>query len=255
MSIEFLSFKLFNGSVYKCADEIVAVATRTERNCFIMACLNPHSFIIARDDKLFRNALKRSHWLIADGIGIVWGGRLLGKPIKDRVTGPDVFLAVMKRLNKKGGSVFFLGSTDTTLKKIQTRMKETFPNITPVGFLSPPYKQFFSDEENVAIIEKINKAKPDLLWVGMTAPKQERWLDDHRFKLDVKAAGAVGAAFDFFAETVKRSPVVMQKLGLEWLHRSLASPTRLGKRNATSNPKFVFEVLRAKFQKFVWTSK
>ena len=246
MSMRFFGFVLFDGDTSQFADEILEVLDRDTRESLILACLNPHSFMVAKRDKIFHGALLCANWLIPDGIGVVWGARRIGVPIKCRVTGPDVFTAVMERLDKKGGSVFFLGSTQKTLDKIRNRMAENYPNVTVAGLYSPPFKAAFSEDDNSAMIDAVNQARPDLLWVGMTAPKQEKWLAEHREQLDIKAAGAIGATFDFFAGNTKRSPMIMQRLGLEWLHRSIMSPSRLGKRNISSNPKFVLEVFREK---------
>ena len=247
MTREFLTYKLFSADENSCADQILSTVQNAERSCKVLACMNPHTFVIARGDKVFGDALKRSDWLIPDGIGIVWASRLLGNPLIGRVTGPDVFSATMSRLESVGASVFFLGSTDETLEKIKKKVSDVYPGVHFAGTFSPPFKPEFSAEDNARMLSAVNAASPDFLWVGMTAPKQEKWLAANRDHLNVKAAGAVGAVFDFFAGNVPRSPRIMQRAGLEWLHRSITSPARLGRRNATSNPKFVFHVLRHKF--------
>ena len=225
---------------------MVASAQNGARDCKAMACLNPHSYIVAREDSPFQAALHGMDWLIPDGTGVVMASKWLNAPLAGRVTGPDVFMATLEIQNRTGGSVFFLGASEETLTKIRERLARDYPNITMAGTYSPPFKPAFSDEDNAAMIAAVNAASPDLLWVGMTAPKQEKWIAQHRGQLNVGAAGAIGAAFDFFAGTVKRSPLILQRMGLEWLHRSLMSPGRLGKRNASSNPKFVAEVLKTK---------
>lgn len=249
MTVDVMGFDLFDGNEESCADEISLAVGNDDRSCRVMACLNPHSFVVATDDAAFRSSLKASDWLIPDGIGIVWASKVLGKPMRGRVTGPDVFHATMARLDIVGGSVFFLGSTEETLEKIKKRTDEVYPRVRVVGVYSPPFKSEFSVDDNVRILSAVNAARPDVLWVGMTAPKQEKWLAAHRNSLDVNVAGAVGAVFDFFSGNVRRSPTSMQRIGLEWLHRSLTSPGRLGKRNATSNPRFMFHVLRHKLSR------
>jgi N-acetylglucosaminyldiphosphoundecaprenol N-acetyl-beta-D-mannosaminyltransferase len=118
-----------------------------------------------------------------------------------------------------------------------------------VGTFSPPFKEDFSHEENLTMIETINRAKPDVLWVGMTAPKQEKWIYENREKLDVKLLGPVGAVFDFYTGKVKRSAPIFQKTGLEWLPRFLREPRRLWKRNLISTPRFILRVICSKKEK------
>ncbi|MGH1454588.1 MAG: WecB/TagA/CpsF family glycosyltransferase [Paracoccaceae bacterium] len=246
MTRNLLGYTVYANSLNDCANEMVAASLNGQRTCKVMACLNPHSYVVARTDQPFSAALQNMDWLIPDGTGVVKAAKWLGKPLNGRVTGPDVFEQTLRIQNANGGSVFFLGASEGTLTKIRERLARDFPNVTLAGTYSPPFKSEFSDADNAAMIAAVNAASPDLLWVGMTAPKQEKWLAAHRDQLNVGAAGAVGAAFDFFAGTVKRSPLILQKMGLEWLHRSLMSPGRLGKRNATSNPKFLAEVLKTK---------
>ena len=211
-----------------------------------MACLNPHSYVLARDDPAFRSALKAAEWLVPDGAGIILGGRFLGVTFPERVSGPDVFAAVMQRLQRDSGSVFFLGSSEEVLRRIRERFAEAYPDVVISGTYSPPFEPEFSEETNIAMVEAVNRARPDVLWVGISAPRQEKWLADHAEKLDVGVAGAVGAAFDFFAGTVNRSPAVFRRTGLEWLPRLLQQPRRLWRRMGVSAPIFLGDVLRAR---------
>ncbi len=244
MSVNFMGYPIFVGDVAACAEEIVAEAKSERRDCRIMACLNPHSFVVARDDLVFRAVLERADWLIPDGSGIVMAARWLGLPTRARVSGPDVFQAVMERLDQCKGSVFFIGSSDATLAKIRARIATDYPGVVLAGTYSPPFKPEFTAEDNAAMIAAVNAGRPDVLWVGMTAPKQEKWLAKHRTYLEVGVAGAVGAAFDFFAGTVKRSPRVFQAIGLEWLPRFIQQPRRLWRRIFISAPVFLAEVER-----------
>ena len=213
------------------------------------ACLNPHSYVVAEQDKGFADALRNAHILVPDGAGIVLASRRLHGQIAERVTGYDVFKATMAMLSNQdgGGRVFFLGSTEEVLAKIADRFAKDYPSLQLVGAYSPPFKAEFSDSDNQAMIDRINEASPDVLWVGMTAPKQEKWLAETISKLDVGFAGAIGAVFDFYAGTVARSPEIFQRLGLEWLPRLLREPRRLWRRNFISTPKFLFAVFKARF--------
>lgn len=212
-----------------------------------LACLNPHSYAEARRDPVFTRALLDANWLVPDGVGIVIASKLLGGNIKDRVTGSDVFLGLHERMNGKGGmSVFFLGSTEDTLAAIRERMALDYPNITVAGTYSPPFKPEYTPVELDEMIAAVNAAHPDVLWVGMTAPKQEKWILQNLPRLNVKFAGAIGAVFDFYTGRVKRSHPAFQRLGLEWLPRLVQQPKRLWRRMFVSAPIFLRDVLRFK---------
>ena len=158
-----------------------------------MACANPHSLVVASCDPAFSKALKSSDILIPDGEGILWAARALNLPIKQRVSGSDFFRELTVALSKAGGArYFFLGSTNTVLTIITQRMGKDFPNIEICGTLSPPFRVEFSDDENRAMVAEVNAAEPDVLWVGMTAPKQEKWIYKNRDKLQVPFIGAIG---------------------------------------------------------------
>ncbi|MDX2411792.1 MAG: WecB/TagA/CpsF family glycosyltransferase [Woeseiaceae bacterium] len=215
------------------------------KKCRYFACLNPHSVEIATRDPFFHNALSCADFLTADGIGIVYASRILGGGIRDRITGTDVFLGVNEALNREGAtSCFFLGSTEETLQKVRHKMADEFPNVTIAGTYSPPFKAEFSDKDNQRMIAAINSCSPDVLWVGMTAPKQEKWIHAHQSKLDVTFAAPVGAVFDFFVGNVKRAGPVWQKLGLEWLPRMVQEPRRLWRRVLVSGPGFLLRTIR-----------
>ena len=232
-----------------CADVIVrAIRSHSGEGCSWLACLNPHSYAVALDDTQFAVALKDADWLIPDGAGVVLASRMLGGTVKERVTGTDMFFALHERMNLASGmSVFFLGATEETLELICQRMAKDFPRIRVAGCYSPPFKLMYSSAELAEMIAAINAAAPDVLWVGMTAPKQEKWIYENRSRLNVKFAGAIGAVFDFYTGKVKRSPMIFQKLGLEWLPRLVQQPRRLWRRMFVSAPIFVWHTLRARF--------
>jgi N-acetylglucosaminyldiphosphoundecaprenol N-acetyl-beta-D-mannosaminyltransferase len=217
------------------------------RNGRYMACANPHSLVVASTDSEFNLALQHTDILVPDGAGIVLAAKILNLPIKERVAGSDFFLALSDVAEKDGGlKYFFLGSTNEVLDRIRTRLAIDYPSIEICGTYSPPYKDEFDDHDNEVMIDLINKAKPDVLWVGMTAPKQEKWIFKNKDKLAVPFAAAIGAVFDFYAETVKRPSPMWQKLGLEWLGRFLQEPRRLWRRNFVSTPIFLYWVLKEK---------
>lgn len=215
-----------------------------------LACFNPHSYVVSLNDAGFADALKSADWLVPDGIGVVYASRMLRGAVTVRVTGSDVFQGLHERMNLcKGMSVFFLGASEDTLTAICSRMADDYPNVRVVGTYSPPFKPVYSNAEVDAMVQAINLAAPDVLWVGMTAPKQEKWIFDNLQRLDVRFAGAIGAVFDFYVGKVKRSHPVFQRLGLEWLPRLVQQPGRLWKRMFVSAPIFVWHVLRARINK------
>lgn len=217
---------------------------RKDENCRWLACMNPHSYAVALHDAPFSRALHEADWLIPDGAGVVLASKLLGGQIRERVTGSDIFQGVLEALNQESGhSVFFLGSTDETLTAIRARMAVDYPNIRLAGTYSPPFKPVYSQDELNAMVAVINVVAPDVLWVGMTAPKQEKWIFENCARLNVKFAGAIGAVFDFYTGQVKRSHPFFQRMGLEWLPRLIQQPRRLWRRMFISAPIFVWHVL------------
>ncbi len=211
--------------------------------------LNAHSFNTAQKDRVFAEALVSGHCITPDGVSIVLACKWLNIPNhpKERIVGWDLFSFEMERLNKKGGKCFFMGSSEKVLGLIRERAAEVYPNIT-VETYSPPYKPDFTEEENRAIVEAINKAKPDLLWIGMTAPKQEKWAYQNWVKLDINChVGTIGAVFDFFAGTIKRAPIWWQKRGLEWLYRLILEPRRMWRRYIIGNALFIWNITKEKF--------
>lgn len=207
--------------------------------------INAFSYDNARKDAMFSEALQKGGVLIPDGISIVKACRFLNAKSqpKERIAGWDLFVFEMEKLNRVGGKVMFLGSSDAVLKLIRQRVAEKYPKIE-VDTYSPPYKPEFSDEDNEVMISAINNSNPDLLWIGMTAPKQEKWAYKHLDRLEVHChIGTIGAVFDFFAGTVKRAPECWQKAGMEWLYRLLSEPRRMWRRYFIGNAKFLYYIM------------
>ncbi len=216
---------------------------------FWLVCLNPHSARMAEGDPAAGAALRAADILIPDGVGVIIASRILGGSIRERITGSDIFRELRRHLNARGdASYFFLGSTDETLAIIRNRLSKEYPAIRYAGGYSPPFKTIFSTEENEAMIAAVNKAAPDVLWVGMTAPKQEKWIHQNKDKLNVKFIAAVGAVFDFYAGNVKRSHPWFLEHGLEWLPRLLQEPRRLWQRTFISAPFFFWYVFRQRLK-------
>ncbi|MCR4309323.1 MAG: WecB/TagA/CpsF family glycosyltransferase [Deltaproteobacteria bacterium] len=217
-----------------------------------MATANPHSLVVASKDVAFRTALQQADILIPDGTGILMATRVLdtSPPVREKVAGTDFFLRFTELAERVGGlKYFFLGSSENVLSLIRSRIARDYPGIEVCGTYSPPFRERFSDEENQQMLDVIRAARPDVLWVGLTAPKQEKWIFENRSKLDVPFMGAIGAVFDFYAGTKVRSSLYWQKLGLEWLPRFFREPGRLWERNVKSTPIFLIWVVREKIRR------
>lgn len=213
--------------------------------------INAHSYNTALKDELFQRALINGDVLIPDGVSIVKACKWLNAKSqpKERIAGWDLFAFEMDKLNKKGGKCFFMGSSEKVLSLIRKRASVDYPNIV-VETYSPPYKPEFSEEDNKAIVEAINKADPDLLWIGMTAPKQEKWTYSHWNELNIHChVGTIGAVFDFFAGTVERAPIWWQEHGLEWAYRLVKEPKRMWRRYIIGNSLFLWNISKEKISK------
>lgn len=213
--------------------------------------LNAHSYNVAQQDVAFADALRGGDYLIPDGASIVKACRWIhadSQP-QERIAGWDLFVFEMDRLNANaGGKVMFLGSSEKVLALIRQRAAKEYPNLDVVTY-SPPYKPEFTEEDNRAMIRAINEANPDLLWIGMTAPKQEKWAYQHWNQLDIHChCGTIGAVFDFYGGTADRSPRWWQEHSLEWLYRLLKEPGRMWKRYIIGNPRFLWYMLKEKLR-------
>ena len=208
----------------------------------VIKTINPHSYCISKKDALFEAALKASDVLLPDGIGIVWAECCLNHNKISKIAGYDVFVYLMEELNKTSGRCFFLGAAPATLQRIQQKAAKDYPKVV-VGSFSPPYKPKFTEADSALMCAEVNAFKPDVLFVGMTAPKQEKWVHENKARLDATTICAIGAVFDFYTGKVKRPSKGWINLGLEWLPRFLQEPGRLFKRNFFSTPKFIIEVL------------
>lgn len=204
--------------------------------------INAHSFNVAQKDELFAEALAKGDYLIPDGASIIKACRMLkAKSLpKERIAGWDLFVFEMEKNSKK--RVMFMGSSEKVLSQIRDKAAVDYPDMEVVTY-SPPYKPEFSEEDNAAIIKAINEANPDLLWIGMTAPKQEKWTYQHWKELNIHChVGTIGAVFDFYAGTAQRAPKWWQEHSLEWLFRLIKEPKRMWRRYVIGNPLFLWNI-------------
>jgi N-acetylglucosaminyldiphosphoundecaprenol N-acetyl-beta-D-mannosaminyltransferase len=207
--------------------------------------INQYSFCIAQQDTEFKQALQGADVLLADGVAIVAAVKFLNGTTIKKIAGADVHQYLLTHHNKLGGSCFYLGSSDNTLNKIKKRLNNEYPNLK-VGAYSPPYKAHFSDDDNHKIIEAVNNFKPDVLFIGMTAPKQEKWAFAHKNDLNATTICAIGAVFDFYAGTIPRPNKFWINLGLEWFIRLIKEPKRMWKRYLYYGPLFIASIIKEK---------
>jgi N-acetylglucosaminyldiphosphoundecaprenol N-acetyl-beta-D-mannosaminyltransferase len=217
------------------------VASR-ERGYFCAAPV--HALMVARNDPEMHDALLRSTMVMPDGMPLVWGVNLLGERLHDRVYGPELMLRYSRRCAERGHRVWLYGGRDQgSLAQLALNLRQHHPGIQVVGGYSPPFRPLTAGEED-AVVEQINEARPDVLWVGIGVPKQEKWMARMRDRLEVPVMCGVGAAFDFHSGRISQAPSWMQERGLEWMYRIAQEPRRLLPRYLWFNPLFVAVLAR-----------
>lgn len=197
----------------------------------------------AAQDGEFRQILNFADLNVPDGMPIVWIGRLAGFGRMGRVFGPDLMLEVCRRSARVAATHYFYGGNEGVADQLASNMSTAFHGLKSVGTFCPPFRPL-SWEEEETMIAKINSTHPDILWVGLSTPKQEQWAARMASRLNVKVILCVGAAFDYNTGRLRRAPHWIQWSGLEWLYRVLQEPRRLYKRYLRNNPLFVLLVLR-----------
>jgi len=198
---------------------------------------NVHTTVTAYEDSAYRTIQNSGAMALPDGAPLALYSKKHGFADAERVTGPDLMLELIKASKKEGYRHFFYGATQETLAAMKAAIDRDYPGTRIAGMYAPPFRPLNASED-AAVVSMINEAKPDFIWVGLGAPKQEQWMYDHRGMLCGVSVG-VGAAFDYLAGDIKRAPKIMQKLCLEWLYRLLQDPKRLWKRYVTTNLKFI----------------
>jgi N-acetylglucosaminyldiphosphoundecaprenol N-acetyl-beta-D-mannosaminyltransferase len=207
----------------------------------VINTISPNSYGLSTIDKNFNNALKKSDYLVLDGVYFTLASIMLqGKNIQ-RNQGPNVFYHFLERLKKTKGKAFFLGSSPQTLKKIEERIKKEYPEIR-AEFYSPPFKSEFNDEDNASMISAVNNFKPDVLFVGLTCPKQEKWSIQHKKIIEADLIICIGNVFDWFAGTQKSIHPIWFKIRMGWLVRIFLRP-EIFRRNIRNQMKFFTDVL------------
>ncbi len=195
----------------------------------------PHQHVVVNVDKLvkasrdpeLRQIINDCALINVDGMPVVWASRLLGKPLKERVAGVDLFEALMRRAGEKGWRVFLLGAKEEVVGKVAATYQRKYPKLVLAGYRNGYWK---GEAEEAQVVEQIREARPDLLFVAISSPKKEQFLGRYQAEMKIPFAMGVGGTFDVAIGHVKRAPVWMQKSGLEWFYRFLQEPRRMFRR-------------------------
>ena len=223
-------------------DAMDAMVARRERG--YVCAVAVHAVMVAQHDAEMREALLGSSLTVPDGMPLVWAANLLGENLHNRVYGPELMKRYNARCAERGHRVWLYGGRDQgSLAQLALNIRRENPGIEIVGGYSPPFRALTEDEED-RLVRQINADRPDVLWVGIGVPKQEKWMARMRERLDVPVMAAVGAAFDFHAGRISQAPAWMQERGLEWIYRIAQEPGRLLPRYLYYNPAFVLAFAR-----------
>ncbi|MFC7516538.1 WecB/TagA/CpsF family glycosyltransferase [Herbaspirillum sp. GCM10030257] len=225
-------------------DEAVGQITRwgaARESRYVCIC-NVHSVVTTTSDVEFKIAVNNADMATPDGAPIAWALRQFGYASQERINGPDLMMKYLAEAERLGQTVFFYGSTDATLAKLRVALAKLFPGLRIGGTYSPPFRSL-SLEEDEEIVEMINGSGSNVVFVGLGCPKQEKWMAEHRGRINAVMIG-VGAAFDYHAGVIKRAPIWWQRNGLEWLYRLGSEPRRLFKRYMVTNTLFMVGFLR-----------
>lgn len=221
--------------------DTISLAVRERRKGYVCVT-GVHGVSEAQDDPEFCRLLNRAFLNTPDGMPMVWLGRLAGHRAMGRVYGPDLMTLVMRESVARGWRHFFYGGANGTADRLRSVLTEKFPGLQVTGTYEPPFRPL-NDVEQATLTAQVATAKPDLFWVGLSTPKQERFMDENLGRIDTTLMLGVGAAFDMLAGTKSQAPRWMQASGLEWFYRLCQEPRRLGPRYLKNNPLFAVRVL------------
>lgn len=220
----------------------------TEESPHTIYTPNTEIVMACKEDENIKNIINSGDLIIPDGIGLIHGAKIKKKPLKERVTGFDLSMKILKIANEKGYSLFLLGGKDGIAKEASENIIKEYPNIKLAGFHHGYFKGshigFKGHEEELNIIDDINKAKPDIIFVGLGFPKQEIWINANKDRLNCKVIIGNGGTMDILSGNTKRAPEVFQKLGLEWFYRLIKEPSRIKRQMVL--PKFMLHVFFSK---------
>jgi N-acetylglucosaminyldiphosphoundecaprenol N-acetyl-beta-D-mannosaminyltransferase len=205
-----------------------------------MAVVNAAKVVLARRDAGLRQALMTADLITADGMSVVWASRLLGSPLKERVTGIDLFEKLVGHAARRGASVYFLGASDEAVGGIVTRFRHEYPDLRVAGYRNG----YFPAAEMDEVVRQIRESEAELLFVAMGSPRQEIWIASNLAATGARFALGVGGAFDHLSGLSRRAPILMQQMGMEWLYRLLSEPRRLWRRYLIGNLLFTWLVAK-----------
>jgi N-acetylglucosaminyldiphosphoundecaprenol N-acetyl-beta-D-mannosaminyltransferase len=237
---ELLGIPLAMTNYGQAMDVMDGMVARRERGYVCATAV--HAVMVGQNDEEMGDALRGSTLIVPDGMPLVWASNLLGEKLQDRVYGPELMLRYCERSRDRGHRVFLYGGRDQgSLAQLALNLRLRFPGIQIVGGYSPPFRPLTREDDD-EIAERINAATPDVVWVGIGVPKQEKWMARMRDRIEAPVIAAVGAAFDFHAGRVSMAPQWMQDRGLEWTYRIAQEPRRLLPRYLIHNPRFVMRI-------------
>ena len=213
---------------------------------YVCIC-NVHSVVTARQDEVFSDVIRKADMATPDGAPVAWLMRRLGSLGQERINGPDLMWRYCAEAARRNESIYLYGGQQRTLDILQRTLLAHFPGLMIAGAYSPPFRAL-TPEEDTAVVEAINDSGAGTVWVSLGCPKQEKWMAEHRGRINAVMIG-VGAAFDYHAGTIQRAPRWMQRNGLEWLHRLCSEPRRLWKRYLVTNSLFIYYAGRQLFSK------
>jgi N-acetylglucosaminyldiphosphoundecaprenol N-acetyl-beta-D-mannosaminyltransferase len=218
--------------------EWIDAAVASDRRAYICVAA-VHTVMVCQEDPELREAVLGADFVVPDGQPLVWAMNALGHQLPSRVYGPELMERACERAARTGLRMYLYGGRNQgALVQLALTLRQRYPGLQIVGGYAPPFREMTA-EEDAAVAEEINRTRPDLVWVGIGVPKQEKWMARMRSSLDAPVLVGVGAAFDFHAGLVPQAPDLLQRFGLEWAYRLVQEPRRLWKRYARYNPRFV----------------
>ena len=225
--------------------EVIEIMERwiaARRPARYVAVTGMHGVSEARKDPAFREVLSGADLVVPDGMPLVWIGRMRGHLLRRRVYGPDLMLEFCSRTSDRGYRHYFYGASPGVAAGLAETLRRRWPGLQVAGTFSPPFRDLAPDE-TTEVIARINAAAPDVAWIGLGTPKQERWMRDNRALLRAPVLVGVGAAFDLLSGRVRQAPPWLREHGLEWSWRLAREPRRLWRRYLLNGPRFAWNVI------------
>ena len=221
--VRILGIDVDNISIDEAGEITKQLVENSNKSCKVIVAPNTEFIMMAQKDEEFYNILRGADLATPDSVGVMIGGKLQKKPLKQRIPGQMYFRKVLEVGEKEGWTFYLLGGKDDVPALATENLKKIYPNIKIVGY----HEGFFEKDSEEDVIAEINKLKPNVLFVAMGAPIQEKWIEKHKHELNVDVAAGQGGTFDYEAGKIKRAPIIFQKLGIEWFWRLMLQPARI----------------------------